>query len=279
MIVLGLSLLLFAEPPAPSPSVPSEAALRRQASVDLSPPKRRKGLYKPPGSKQRALIEIKLGPYSPDVDLNYDGPGFGPFASLFGPTNDVGQAVGEPRWQIMPVLGGEWQFFYAAGRLALGAQVSFYRTKAYALLEQVPISGSVRSAADEIRFGFVPIAVQFIYRFEMPADRWGVPIVPYGKIGPAYAFWWSTDGSRNISRNSQGDKGRGGTWGWQVNLGVMLRLDSIEPNMARVVDNTTGLNHTYLYGEYQISRINNFGVGSAMSLGDNTWFAGLAVEF
>jgi len=259
---------------------PSEAAIRRDATVDLEPPPKKKGLYKPPGSPQRWEIEIKFGPYVPDVDRNYSGVGFGPYATIFGETNDNGVTIDEPKWRVMPVLAAEWQFAYVAGRFGLGLQVGFFRAKANAPYEDAaPTDESVRSSADEVRFGMVPLALQLVYRFEMPADRWGIPIVPYAKFGPVYAFWWSRDGSGSLSRNSEGEPGHGGTWGWQVNAGGMLRLDAIEPRLARSVDKATGINHTYLFGEYQLSQINNFEVGDAMSLGDGTWFAGLAIEF
>jgi hypothetical protein len=34
-----------------------------------------------------------------------------------------------------------------------------------------------------------------------------------------------------------------------------------------------------VFGELQLSRVNNFGVGNSIALGDTTWFAGLAIEF
>jgi len=275
MLTFLCSTLLLAPPTTPR-NPPSEAAIQRQATVDLREEPARRGRYKPPGSKQRVLIEFKGGPYIPEVDRNYRGPGFGPYATLFGRTNEAGVTIDEPKARFMPFLGAEWQFIYLAGPLAVGLQLGFFRVTGQAPFADPPPG---RSIADTVRFGFVPVAIQAVYRFEMPADRWGVPIVPYAKLGPAFAVWWSRGGDKKISRNAAGDRGIGATWGWQLNAGAMLRLDAIEPRMSRVVDNTIGLNHFYLYGEWQISRINNFGVGSAMSVGDSTWYAGLAVEF
>ena len=75
------------------------------------------------------------------------------------------------------------------------------------------------------------------------------------------------------------DVARGGVPGWQLNAGAMFRLDVLEPGTAKKLDSLTGINHTYVFGEYQLSRIANFGVGQVLDLGDNTWFAGLAIEF
>ena len=124
----------------------------------------------------------------------------------------------------------------------------------------------------------VPLALTVGYRFELLADRFKVPLVPYAKGGLTYAFWWSRDGGE-IAENMAGEKARGGTWGWQINAGGMLRLDFIEPGTAKKLDASTGINHTYLFGEYQLARITNFGQDDAVSLGDSTFFVGLAMEF
>jgi hypothetical protein len=138
----------------------------------------------------------------------------------------------------------------------------------------------VRSEADSVKFGMVPLVAFVGYRFELLADRFRwVPLVPYAKVGLAYTFWWTRDGSGDVSQDSMGRKGRGGVLGWQINAGGMLRLDFIEPNTAKRLDQTTGINHTYVFGELQLSRVNNFGVGNSIALGDTTWFAGLAIEF
>lgn len=259
-------------------AVPSEQAIERQTDVDLdAEPKRKR--YKPGGSPQRFEFEFKLGPYLPDVDRRHDGPGPGPYATIFGETNDLGVATGEPKVGVMPVLGFEWQFLYLAGPLGIGTQVGFFRDKADALLTNPPPDGNVRSGADEVKFGVVPIGLFAVYRFELLADRFKVPLVPYAKAGPAYAFWWSRDGAGEIAENADGEKGRGGVWGWQLNAGGMLRLDFIEPGTAKALDRTTGINHTYIFGEYQLSRLDNFGAGNSISVGDSTWFAGLAMEF
>ena len=261
-----------------APTAPSEEAIERQASADLDKKEKRK--FVRPGSPQRFELEFKLGPYLPAVDRKYDGPGLGPYATLFGETNSDGEAIDEPKVGVMPALAFEWQIVYLGGPLGLGTQIAFFRDKAKALLT-TPMEDDmgVRSGADDVTFGVFPIALQAVYRFELPADRWHVPLVPYGKFGPAYAFWWTRSGSGNLARDSMGNRGAGGVWGFQLNAGLMLRMDFIEPATAKRLDQTTGINHTYLFGEYQLSRLDNFGIGNAIAVGDSTFFAGLAIEF
>ena len=71
---------------------------------------------------------------------------------------------------------------------------------------------------------------------------------------------------------------RGGSWGYQLNAGGMLRLDFLEGE-SHALDRQLGINHTYLFGEFQFSQVDNFGQADAISMGDTTFFVGLAMEF
>jgi hypothetical protein len=257
----------------PPRSTMSRAALERQASIDLDGGSPYGG-----ASPQRFAIELKFGPYIPSVDDPIDSNGFGPYTAIFGEINDTGVAVGPPKQGIFSVISFEWQFANYGGPLSLGTQVGYFRDKADGILTESS-DGSIRSRADQVTFNVVPLAVLLGYRFEMLADRWRVPFVPYARGGLAYGIWWSKDGSGEVSTNNAGVKGRGGSLGWQANLGMMLQLDFIDRGSAKALDQTTGINHTYVFGEYQLSRLDGFGSGKRMSVGDDTYMVGLAVEF
>jgi len=257
---------------------PSQGALDRDNPL-AQPDRSRRDRAGRPGSPQRVALEFKMGPFLPDVDRTYTGAGLGPYATVFGQTDDTGAATGQPKPFPMPLVAIDWQFFYLAGPLGIGAQIGLFRDKAQALVTAPLDPSALRSSADETTFTMVPLSLLVSYRFELLADRFRVPLVPYAKAGLAYSLFWSKSGSGNLSRNSDGEAAIGGIPGWQVNLGGMFRLDILEPGTAKKLDNLTGINHTYVFGEYQLSRVDNFGVGNTMSLGDSTWFAGLAIEF
>lgn len=270
-----LAAALVAAPPA---GTPSEEAIARQSNVNTEAPRRDK--FGRPGSPQRFAFEFKLGPYLPDIDRKYEGDGFGPYATIFGETDGEGVVKDEPKVGLMPVLGFDWQFYYAAGPLGLGTQIGFFRDKAQAILANpTDEDETIRSAADSVTFSMVPISALFSYRFELLADRFRIPLVPYGEAGPTYAFYWTRDGRGNIARDDEGDRGAGGVWGFTLNAGLMLRMDFIERGTAKKLDQTTGINHTYLFGEFSLNRLDNFGAGNSISVGDVTWFAGLGIEF
>jgi len=276
--LLAATLLTAPAADAPPPGTPSDEALERQSTVSFGAG--RKDKFGRPGSPQRFAVEIKMGPYLPDVDRKYTGSGFGPYTTLFGETDGGGVATEDPKKGLMPVIGFDWQFFYAAGPLGLGTQVAFFRDKASAILANpTPEDTTIRSEADSVTFTLLPVSALISYRFELLADRFKVPLVPYAKAGPTYALYWARDGRRNIARDDDGDKGLGGVWGYTLNAGMMLRLDFIERGTAKKLDQTTGINHTYVFGEFSFNRLDNFGVGNSISVGDATWFAGLAIEF
>ncbi len=264
--------------------VPSEAAVVGQGNAELTDTLKRQKAPKRYDSPQHFALEVKFGPYLPDIDRNYNGAGFGPYAKVYGETDDRDQVDGAPKKGFYGAIAFEYQIVNLAGPLGIGFQWSMFRDKAQALLADPPATGSVRSQADSTRFAVMPLALQAVYRFELLADRLRIPIVPYGKFGLNYSFWWSKNGSGNIStiKDDNGkviDKARGGAWGFQVNAGGMLRLDWLERGQARNLDRITGINHTYVFAEWQYSRVNNFGRKNSIDLGDSTYLIGLAIEF
>lgn len=261
--------------------VPSEAAIYSQANPELADSLKKKQRAPTGESPQRFAFEVKFGPYLPDVDHNYTGEGYGPYATIFGQTDADGVTTGQPKKGFYGGLAFEWQITKKlAGPIGIGIQWSMFRDSAQAPLAEPPAEGSTRSSADKVRFAVMPIAFQAVYRFELLADRVRfAPFVPYAKAGVAYAFWWAKNGSGDIATAKSGDKGRGGVWGWQLNLGAMLRLDFLERGTARRFDRTSGINHTYVFGEWQLARLANFGRKGSMNVGDGTWLVGLAMEF
>jgi hypothetical protein len=256
---------------------PSEEALAREGDQadDLGKDKFR-GRQESP---QRFAIEVKFGPYLPDIDKRWTGAGFGPYATIYGRTDDLGVVTKPPRKRVFSVFGFEWQFYHVGGPLSLGVTAGIYSDSADALIASaVPDGESVRSEADKTRFNIVPLTLLLGYRFELLADRFRVPLVPYARGGIGYGFWWEKKGG-TLAVNDAGQKARGGSFGWQVNLGLMLRLDFIERGTAVDLDRLTGINHTYLFGEWQFSHLDGFGSDTAMSVGDDTFTVGLAFEF
>ena len=218
-------------------------------------------------SPQSFALELKLGPYTPNVD---DSVAAGtPYADIFGDGPGI-MAQTELDWQI-------WRGF---GSIALGVSAGYFRQSAQPLRDTGGIgqpSTSTERVAGETAITLVPVSLLAIYRFDVLAQRLHIPLVPYAKIGFNYTFWWMTNGDGDLAQY-QGGKAQGGSWGLQFNLGLALLLDALEPQAAKNLDTDLGVNHSYLFVELHIVQANRFGSASALDVGDTTLLAGLAFE-
>lgn len=218
-------------------------------------------------TEQNFAIELKLGPYSPDVDGELAREH--PHREFFG-----------TKTRVMLRLELDYQFFARFGSLAIGGSVGTFSESARSFID--PGAGkplSIRSG-DETELSLTPLAVSLVYRFDPAARRWGIPIVPYAKGGLDYVLWTVTDGNDQVARGAAGaGRARGATPGWHATVGAALLLDVLDPGAARALDSEIGVNHTYIFAE--LTKIEASGLGQARKLhvGDTTWFAGLMFEF
>ena len=226
-------------------------------------------------SDQWFMLEIKLGPYSPDVDGELDGSGYAPYDDMFG-----GNGL---------MVKGELdvEFWRPFGTFAVGGEIGWFSKSGKALTDNgttsTPSSSSTRTAGDT-SINLVPLALLMVYRADFLWERWSVPVIPYAKIGFNYTFWWVTKGDGSTASATDKTTGdtedaKGGTFGWQVNAGLSILLDVFEPQAAKNMDVETGINHVYLFFEFTHIDANNFGSDTAFSVGDTTYQGGLAFEF
>jgi hypothetical protein len=214
-------------------------------------------------SPQCWAIELRFGPYSPEIDSQFKGAENPPHESYFG-----------SKRRVMAQLELDYQFFQMFGSAAIGAQVGYFRETAKAF----DVTGTKRSA-DTTALLLVPTSLQLIYRMDVPARRLGIPLVPYAKAGLSYTMWRVTDANGETAKGTDGKKGKGGTPGWQAAAGVALLLDFLDPGSARALDSDTGVNHTYLFVEFDRFEASGLGKKNALHVGDTTWLAGLMFEF
>jgi hypothetical protein len=214
-------------------------------------------------SPQRFALELRFGPYYPEVDANLgSGPCGPPYQATFGSDSALYSEV-ELDYQALDIY---------VGTLGVGAAVGIFSATGNAFEE-----GTCQRSADETKLWILPMSLLAIVRFDIFADRWRVPLVPFIKVGFTYAVWWTTN-ANGISESGS-DRGYGGTAGLRLGGGLMLRLDWIEPTTARTFDNEFGVNHSYIFFEYYWAWLDGFGSETRMNVGDNTWALGLALEF
>jgi hypothetical protein len=203
-------------------------------------------------------VDIRIGRYRPALDREAGLTGT-PFADIFG---DQSLWLFEVEAQ---------RFFYQGiGTAGVGFSAGYAEKYASALLE-----GGER-AAERTGLHVVPLRMRGLYRFDYPAFQWGFPLVPYIKPGLVYMPWWVTKGGE--IEEVGGNQARGGRWGYEVVGGVSFLLDVLDPRLARDLDNSIGVNHSYFFVEYTYMRVDNFG-RPGLNLSDSYWMFGLSLDY
>jgi hypothetical protein len=219
-------------------------------------------------SPQRFALELRLGPYSPEIDEEFGGAKT-PHKDFFG--DDT---------RLMFQVEFDWQLYRhpAAGSVGIGGSAGFFRESASSPFNAGDEPSASRSG-DRSRLSLFPLAALAVYRADQLWRLWGLPLVPYGKLGLNYTFWNIYDGNDLVAENPGGGRGRGGTLGWQAAVGLSLVLDIVDLGSARELDSETGINHTHVFVEYVKYEVSGLGQKNKLHVGDSTWLAGLLFEF
>ncbi len=220
-------------------------------------------------SPRRHQLEIKFGPYTPDMDSE----GINTYALFF-----------DNESMFMTRLEYDYQFWQDWGSLAIGAEIGYGQITGNGLA-----TGTGEATSDETSLNMLPTSLSLVYHLDVAAIRWGIPLVPYVKVGVDYTLWWITNGIDETSTyesptpNADGTvtvfDGEGDTFGWHVAGGIKLLLDTMAPKMAQTFDTDAGVNNSYLFVEFLYADISDFGSDTSFQLGDMTVFLGLAFEF
>jgi hypothetical protein len=259
-------------------------------------------------SPQYLMFEVKFGPYVPHIDRSIGLGESTPFSDVFGdPSSGKGST---PAWGLLGQGELDYQFFHRFGVLGVGISAGYhYRTaKSFGrepksqLYCQVQDNGSggrryVPTATevtyndcisdDEDKLNVVPMSVLLSYRFDVLDRRFGIPIIPYVKVGLAYYAWWFGNSSSYVSTiNTTDSNGQpktldssGGSLGLVVHPGLALNLSALDPSAARAIDQEVGLNRVTLFVELNYSWVNGFGRPRNLDLSDTSLSAGLGFEF
>jgi hypothetical protein len=213
----------------------------------------------PNQSPRNGAVEFRLGGYRPRLDTE-EGLTSQPFSEIFGGSN-------------LLLFEAEMQRFFYQGIGTAGLSLSLGYAEKYA----AALTETGARSPERTGFHVLPIHVRGVYRFDYPAFRWGIPLVPYLKPGLIYMPWWVTKGGK-VETSDDGGRASGGKLGWEVAGGVAFLMDVLEPRLARDFDSDLGVNHSYLFVEYTYAKVNNFG-GKGFDLSDSYWMFGLALDY
>jgi hypothetical protein len=218
-------------------------------------------------SPQHFALELRISPYMPNVDSESGLNGKTPYKDTFGSS---------PR----PLVGVEfdWQAVRIpqVGTLGPAFAVGYYQVGA----KSFTLAGA--RSAEDTDLNLYPMYLVAVLRIDTFWVHYKIPLVPYAKAGMGLAFWQITNpGGTSTSPTPSGGSvsGKGYTWGTQWAAGLGIALDSLDAGASRNLDNTVGINNTYLYGEYYLSALNGIAQSHPLIVGTDTWCAGLAFEF
>lgn len=212
-------------------------------------------------SPQSWAFEVRFGPYKPRVDEEF-GAGEGPYQRIFGDSRRLYLGV-EADYQALriPYVG------------TIGPGLAWHYTKMNGVAK---LQDSNENSAETTSLWIMPMYLVGVLRVDVLAREFGIPLVPYGKLGVGYAIW-KTSNELGTSEY-QGVDGKGRSYGLHYAGGLALQLDSFDRHSAAQLDESVGINHSYVYFEWLNSNLDGFGSGGQMRVGASTWALGLAFE-
>lgn len=266
------------------------AAAALAASIALPASAQTFGVHdrRPFESPQNFAFELRFGPYVPAVDSEFTN--VHPFQDIFGAPPTFNTQL--PR--VMASIEFEWQAVRVGpvGQLGIGASVGYT-----SVFEKAPFSDHMTGTpamwsrgTEDTGLSIIPATLHLVARFDGLARRYRwFPIVPFVKAGLAYGFWWVSNGAGTVHVNNTQDA-VGGSLGWHAALGAALMLDVFEPRLARGWDQSEGVNHSYVFFEYNFTDLAGFGGRPQLNVGNfstaggsstpvGSWVIGLALEF
>jgi hypothetical protein len=212
------------------------------------------------------VLGARLGPYVPSIDKNFMAPG--PYAQVF-KNDSVMFAVD---------LHRVWQLEF--GQVGFGGTAGYYTNSALAFEDGTTPGDPERERADDnlTRLSIVPLHLTATFRATILDDRFGIPVVPYVRGG---AWPTTSGGSRprpTRSRRSTAIARGGGTLGVVGAAGLAIRAERIDAD-ATASMRDGGIEHAGFFAEVEVGYVDGFGDKTKLSVGDTTWFGGVAFEF
>jgi hypothetical protein len=198
-------------------------------------------------------FHLQFGGYYPQID-EQAGLSDAPFQRVFGDSN-----------RTIVQAGLERYLFDAFGTLGLGLSLGYSEFYGRGFFAEGPDAGE--RSGDSTSFTVVPIQAYAAYRFDVLAQAFNVPLVPYAKAGVGTWMWFTG-----------GESGQRG--GFSYGGGMQLLLDFFDPRLAREFDREVGVNNSYFFVDWAAWQVDGFGDSEGFDLSDDGIVSfGLALDF
>jgi hypothetical protein len=199
-------------------------------------------------SPQNAALELRFGPYQPQIDKDYSAK---PYDKSLG---------SGPR--VYAGLELDWQVYRIPhfGTIGPGFQVG-----------RANMTRTSTTGAD-YELTIYPLVVDAVLRVDQLWRGMGVPVMPYVKGGFGIGFWEASTDFRKAVGNLDSS---GRSYGGMGAIGIAFPLDFIDPDSSRGTDRAMGINTSSFFFEYDFLEL---GGGHNLRVGDETWIIGLMFE-
>ena len=221
-------------------------------------------------SPQRWALEFRGALYSPNIDSDGALNGATPYKDTFG---------------TMKRLAVQLEVDYQAVRIphlgTLGPGLAVGLTE---MSNNTYILGHPNEpAAEQTTLDIYPMYLVAVLRADVLKRDLKIPLVPYVKGGLGLALWRASNdagtSTYTIPNTTTSVKGEGHTWGTQLAAGLMFNIDVFDPVGAGNLDQSTGINNTYIFVEYYDANLTGIGQSHPLLVGSSGWAFGLTVEF
>ena len=213
-------------------------------------------------SEHNSLIEIHFGFFTPNIDQER--------VLTAKPYKDIFDKDGLR-------FGASYSFELISqdylGTFSILSGIEYFMVSGYGKYENNPTEKS----QDETKLTMIPMEIALVYNLDQLQNLLNIPFVFYAKLGLNYNFWWITNGLGSTVDYDSGSS-HGGKKGWHYGLGVRFLLDVLDSDSAISLDNQYGINGSYIFIEYNSSKIDNFGK-NGFKLGGTYLRFGLALLF
>ncbi|MBI5535410.1 MAG: hypothetical protein HY898_21960 [Deltaproteobacteria bacterium] len=211
-------------------------------------------------SAQNWAFELRFGPYYPKVDEEFKN-GQQPLKQVFGDT-----------WHFFMGVELDWQALRLGNIGSFGPGFGWGYTRMSA---PAKLTGTNDNSAETTSLWIMPMYVAGVFRLDLLHKEASIPLVPYAKLGLGYAWWRASNELGGSSYD--GIPGKGHSYGLHAAGGLALQLDFLDRGASQQLDNSVGINHSYVYFEWLYSDLGGFG-GKQMHVGTSSWVTGLAFE-
>lgn len=223
-------------------------------------------------SPQHFALEIRLAPYWPQVDSEFGGKSK-PYAAAFGSS---------PRFYF----GLEFDFLPFripyVGVIGPGVGWGYTSASAKATFAEGPEDVIGTPSGEDTTLAIMPMYGAAVLRADELMRRTGIPFVPYAKLGVGFALWKASNGTGRSAYTDPTTEdvhtGSGNSAGLHLALGGMLSLNFLDPRSSVRLDESTGINHVYIFGEWMNAALNGIGTSRALRVGTSTVVAGFAMD-